>query len=371
MRLLRWIALSGLALLFSAPADAGPIGYVQHNLVSDIPGLADHTDSNLKNPWGISFPPTGPFWVSNQVTGVATLYNGAGQPFPVANPLVVTIPPAGSGNPTGQVFNGTTDFNLPTGAPARFIFATLNGTLAAWNGASGTTAQIVATASLANSVYTGLAIGNNGSGNFLYAANDSQGRIDVYNGAFAPTTLAGSFTDPNLPMGFTPYGIREIGGTIYVTYENEAQGGGVVNAFDLNGNFLHRISANSEGGPLDDPWGLALAPATFGDFAGKLLVGNEGDGRISAFDPVTGSFAGQLTNSDGTPIENPGLWGLTFGNGGIGGDPNTLYFAAGIQGEEHGLFGSLRPVPEPSSIVVASLGVLILLSRRWIARKRA
>jgi uncharacterized protein (TIGR03118 family) len=331
--------------------------YQQTNLVSDVPGMASNTDPNLKNPWGISFGPTTPFWVSNQVTGNSTLYNGSGVP----QALVVTIP---GGNPTGQVFNSTPDFALSVGGKALFMFATLNGNIAGWNAALGTTAEVRATT--AGAAYTGLALGNNGAGNFLYAADG--GGIDVFNSAFAPSTLTGSFVDPGLPAGFTPYNVANIGGTLYVTYENETSGGGVIDKFDLNGNFLSRFTNNAAGGPLASPWGIALAPATFGTFGGAVLVGNEDDGHISAFNATTGAFLGQLQKPDGTPVANTGLWGLAFGNSGAGFDPNSLYFAAGINGEVNGLFGRLTAVPEPSSCL---LGVECLLAAIIARRSRS
>jgi uncharacterized protein (TIGR03118 family) len=322
--------------------------YQQTNLSSDVPGMADNTDPNLKNPWGIAFAPTSPFWVANQVSGLSTLYNGSG----VTVPLVVTVP---GGYPTGAVFNSTTDFPLSNGSKSVFMFSTLNGNIAGWNG--GTTAEVRVTT--ANAVYTGLALGNNGAGNFLYAAQG--GGIDVFNSAFAPATLAGSFVDPVLPAGFTPYNVANIGGTLYVTYENETSGGGVIDRFDLNGNFVSRFTA---GGLLDSPWGVVLAPATFGTFGGALLVGNEGDGHISAFDATSGAFLGQLQKPGGTPIANTGQWGLAFGNGGTGFDPNSLYFAAGINGEIDGLFGRLNPVPEPSTCALLTAGAGLLIAFR-------
>jgi len=331
----------------TAPAVAA---FIQTNLVSDIPGLATFTDPNLKNPWGIAKSATSPFWVSNQVSGNATLYNSAGQP----QALVVTVP--GAGGPTGQVFNPTSDFALTTGGKAFFLFANLDGSISGWNPAQGTQAQV--TAPTPGAAYTGLALGNNGTANFLYAANAAGNKIDVFNGSFAPTSLAGSFTDPNLPAGFTVYNIQEVGGVLLVTYENEGSGGGVVNAFDMNGNFLRRVSANADGGPLDSPWGVTLAPSTFGSFGGSLLVGNEDDGHISAFDFVTGAFLGQLLDTDGNPLANTGLWGLTFGNGGNGGDPSKLYFAAGINDEVNGLFGSIAAaVPEPNVLALLAIGL--------------
>jgi uncharacterized protein (TIGR03118 family) len=356
-RVVRPALLGGLALIALAPASALADFFLESNLVSNVPGLAPNFDANLQNPWGVSFGPTSPFWVSNQVTGNATLYNSAGVP----QSLVVTIPPTGGGgNPTGQVFNSTAaDFAIG-GAKPIFIFSSLNGTISGWTGGPGnvtaTVAQIVPGAS-----YTGLTLGNNGVGNFLYAANDGQARIDVFdtNYALAPA-FAGKFTDPTLPSGFTPYNIQRLGSTIFVTYENEASGGGVVNAFDLNGNFLRRISANGAGGPLDGPWGLALAPAGFGPFGGALLVGNEGDGQINAFDPVNGGLLGhlQLFGHNGQPFDiGHGLWALAFGNAGANGNPNTLFFTAGINDETGGLFGEIQvAAPEPSAATLLLLG---------------
>jgi uncharacterized protein (TIGR03118 family) len=345
-------------LAASSPARAGY--YQQVNLVSNVDGLAKFTDPNLRNPWGISSGPVTPFWVSNQGTGTSTLYNTAGAP----QALVVSVP----GGPTGQVFNGTGDFLLDDGTAARFLFAALDGTISGWNPSRGTTAEIKVLQ--AGSVYTGLALGNNGSGNFLYAANAANNTIDVFDGSFTSTTLSGGFVDPNLGAGFTVYNIQSLGGVLYVTYENEDSGGGVVDAFDFDGNLLHRLTDNGASGPLQSPWGLALAPSTFGQFAGALLVGNEDDGHISAFDPTTGAFLGQLLDKDGNPLANTGLWGLQFGNGGNGGDPDTLYFAAGINGEQDGLFGAITFVPEPSSIVMSGLGFAFVAAAGWSRRRR-
>jgi uncharacterized protein (TIGR03118 family) len=358
--------LPALALLqlTAAPPAGAQVTFQQTNLVSDIPGLAAHTDPNLKNPWGVSFAPTSPIWVSDQVTGKATLYNGSGTP----QSLIVTIP---GGNPTGQLFNSTaSDFVLPVGGKSLFLFASLNGTISGWNGGSGTTAQTVATH--AGSVYTGLTLGNPGTGNLLYAADAATGHIDVYNSTFSLTTLSGSFTDPGVPAGFKPYNVRDINGTVYVTYEIRNQPGGVLDAFDENGNFLRRLAANGAGGVLSEPWGLVLAPSTFGPFGNDLLVGNKGDGHISAFDPTTGQFLGQLDALGGSPIANTGLWGLTFGNGGAGGDPNTLFFSAGINNETNGLFGTIRAVPEPGPIALLS-GLVVsgtLFAARRLRRRK-
>jgi uncharacterized protein (TIGR03118 family) len=276
-----------IALALTLPhgtALAASVGYVQLNLVSDIPGEAAVTDPNLLNPWGISNSPTSPFWVSDQGASVSTLYSSAG----VKNPLIVSVP----GGPTGTVFNTPGAGNFLDGAsPASFIFGTLSGSIYAWNSGNGTTAQLEH--STAGAVFTGLALDNNGAANFLYTANDTlAGGIDVFSSTFAPATLAGNFVDPNLPAGYAPYNIQNIGGMLYVEYTNTANprvlGNGVVAVFDANGNFLSQLIG--PGGQLDDPWGIVMAPAGFGAFSNDLLVGNFGNGEINAFNPTTGAF---------------------------------------------------------------------------------
>jgi uncharacterized protein (TIGR03118 family) len=317
-------------------------------------------DPNLVNPWGISFSPTSPFWVANQGTGTSTLYAGDHlQPDGTVSPImrnatVVTLPV-----PSGTVWNGSAaDFHLSNGTAASFLFDTLGGSIYGWNGAIGSNpAELKNT--ITGAFYTGMAIGNNGSGNFLYAADDSpsRGGIDVFDTNFnrvtpGPTTFV--FQDPNLPVGLTPwrpFNIQNLGGTLYVTYRNVSPGnqefGGIVDAYDTNGNFLRRVVT----GGLNAPWGLALAPAGFGNLGGALLVGNFGlgDGKINAFDPNTGQFLGYLTEDDGEPEAYEGLWAIAFGNGGSGGDQTALYFAAGINrtgagsvSAREGLFGSIR-----------------------------
>ena len=353
-------ALAAMALPAIARADV----FLQTNLVSDVPGLAAVTDPNLKNAWGISESGSSPFWVSNEVTNKATLYNTAG----AIQGLVVSVP-----SPTGQVFNSTgSSFVLSDGTAATFIFASLNGTILGWNAGAGTTALLAATAGAS---YDGLALGTSAQGNVLYAANNNgAGSIDVYNSTFQATTLAGTFNDPMLPAGFKPYNIQNLGGTLYVTYNNAA-GGGVVAAFDQNGNFLRQIASNGATGPLSAPWGVALAPTGFGQLGGDLLVGNRGNGMIDAFNPTTGAFDGVLMNQSGNPIVNSGLWGLQFGNGGSGGNTNTLYFSAGIDNYADGLFGSIQFVPEPGPIALISFGAALCggigFARRAVARRRA
>jgi uncharacterized protein (TIGR03118 family) len=358
---------------------ASAMPFFQTNLTSDIPGLANNTDPNLVNPWGIAFSSTSPFWIADNHSGLSTVYNAAGQPFPTNNPLVVTIPPPPGGappaSPTGIVFNGSSGFELG-GKPAAFIFATEDGTISAWNGSSSAVLQVDNSSS---AVYKGLAIGSNSSGNFLYAANFKGGTVDVFDSKFKPVALAGSFKDPSLPAGYAPFNIQNVGSILYVTYAKQnaeghddvaGPGNGFVDVFDTNGNMVRRLISN---GPLNSPWGVAVAPAAFGSLGGNLLVGNFGDGTINAFDPTTGQFIGEMQNAAGNPISIEGLWSLKFGNGGLAGDPNTLFFTAGISGggtvEDHGLFGDLQPVPEPGTVGTMALG-LIGLGGYAVRKKR-
>jgi uncharacterized protein (TIGR03118 family) len=330
------------------------------------------------NPWGLASSAGSPIWVSDAGTGVATIYDGAG----VKQGLVVSIPvPAGGpSEPTGQVFNGTGAFQLSNGSTAFLLFATIDGTIAGWNGAAGTTAITMVDDGAAGAVYTGLGISGSGATARLDAADFAGGAVETYDGTFAEI-LPGAFTDPTLPAGYRPFNVQDVGGTIYVTYalldpvtgeEMAGPGLGVVDAFDADGNFLRRVAG--PGGVLDAPWGLALAPAGFGPFGGALLVGNFGDGRINAFDPLTGALRGTLLDPSGSPIEIEGLWGIRVGNGGNGGLPDHLYFAAGIDDETHGLFGSIAAVPEPQvlELVAAELGLLvgIVRHRRRLGRRR-
>jgi uncharacterized protein (TIGR03118 family) len=331
--------------------------YLQTNLVSDVPGLAANTDPNLKNPWGVSFSATSPFWVSDQASGLATLYDGAGNIVS----LVVSIPSIGfPAGPTGQVFNGTTSFNLPDGSPAHFLFDTLDGQLLGWNSGAGTTAVSVATT--AGATFTGLAIGNSGGSNYLYAA-DVTGHIDVFDSSFnnvTGTTFAGKFVDPNAVSGFNPFNIQNIGGNIYVTYANVnsmgvGQPGGFVDEYDMSGDFLKRIATN---GALYAPWGITLAPSRFGSFGGDLLIGQFGDGQILAYDPTTDAFLGTIDGKNGMPIVNPFLWALDFRTGGTNVNTDALYFTAGYNNQLDGLFGDITPAPEPATItlLLAAMG---------------
>ena len=352
MRLLAICALLGPALFGD--------GFTQTNLVSDIPGMAINTDPNLKDPWGMSFNAASPIWVSDRATGVSTLYSGTG----VVNSLVVTVPPGIPLGPTGQVFANITGNFLLNNSPAAFIFDTLGGTIDAWNG--GTTATVMNTTTGAS--FEGLAL----AGTQLYAANfQATGGIDVFDTNFAPTTSAGGFVDPNLPAGYSAFNVQNIGGILYVEYAKVTSGvpvplpggGGFVDEFDANGNLLKRLISD---GPLDAPWGIALAPATFGAFGGDLLVGNFGNGEINAFNPTTGSFIGTLDDGNGNPIVNPGLWAIDFGNSSA--NPNGLYFNVGLNGGQDGLFGVITATPEPASF---GLTALALVGLAGFARRRS
>jgi len=359
------LGLTGLAASASASSPIASQAYQQTNLVSDVPGLALHTDPNLRNAWGTSTGPGLPIWVSDNATGVTTLYDGQGnpQPGPGNKQLVVTIPPAPSagpgatGAPDGTVFNPTPDGFVVTkngvSAPAKFLFATEDGTIAGWNSAVDLTHAVTAVdrstitdqAGDHGAVYKGLALVSTPAGKFLYATNFRFGTVEVFDSNFR---LVNSFTDPTVPAGFAPFGIHNIGGNLYVTFakqdaakhdDDAAPGNGFVDVFAPSGILLQRLAS---GDRLDSPWAVTLAPATFGAFGGDILVGNFGDGRINAFNPTTGQFLGQLRNHGG-PITIPGLWGLRFPATSLNVTPNALYFTAGINDEADGLFGDIVP----------------------------
>jgi uncharacterized protein (TIGR03118 family) len=356
------IALSGAGT--PALADGGGT-YVQHNLVSDIPGLAARTDSNLHNPWGQTSGPGLPIWVSDNGAGVATVYDGAGNPQPDSlHPRVVTIPaapsagPGATGTPTGSAFNPTANGfviseNGVSGA-STFLFATEDGTIAGWNSAVDPTRAITAVdrstitdpAGDAGAVYKGLTMVTTPAGKFLYAANFRFGVVDVFDSHF---NLVESFTDPTVPAGFAPFGIHNIGGNLFVTFARQdaakhddvaGEGNGFVDEFSPSGTLIKRLVSR---GALDSPWAVTLAPSTFGRFGSDILVGNFGNGHINAYDPVTGHHLGSLRTADGDQLVIPDLWGLRFPAGSLNVVPGALYFAAGINNEKDGLFGDIVP----------------------------
>jgi uncharacterized protein (TIGR03118 family) len=381
---------------------------LQTNLVSDLPGVARVHDPNLVNPWGISESGTGPFWISDNNAGLSTLYNvpGANNTPVSINPLIVSIPTPGNplgatGAPTGTVSNidggamggftvsGVDKNGNPITASAVFLFVTEDGTIVGWNPAvnpkgfdpakagtygiiavdnSGNNFKQSDPAKQTGAVYTGLTTASGATPGtpifasdpdtttVLYAANFRSGKVEVYDTNFKAVKLkGGAFADPNLPDGFAPFNVQVLGGKVYVAYAKQdankhddvaGNGNGFVDVFNLDG--TPGLAGGQERlvsrGPLDSPWGLALAPSSFGALGGDLLVGNFGNGTINAFDPTTGASLGTLNGADGKPIQIDGLWALKVGNGGSGGGANTVYFTAGPDHETHGLFGSLTPV---------------------------
>jgi uncharacterized protein (TIGR03118 family) len=357
---------SGMLTLLVLPAALRADSYAQTNLVSPTPGEAATTDANLVNPWGFAYTATSPFWISNQGTGTATLYDGAGH----ITPLVVNVP-GGTGpasGPTGQVASGGAGFGLSNGSSASFIFDTLQGTIAGWNGAASTTAITQVTTPGAS--YTGLALASSGGSNYLYAADSGTGQIRVFNTSFAAVTLAGHFVDPNAIAGFTPFNIQLVGSQLFVEYANlDSQGndlaGGYVDIFNTDGTFVSRFAT---GGSLFAPWGVTLAPSTFGTFANDVLIGNNGNGEINAFNPLTGAWQGTLDGANGQPLADNDLWALGFRTGGTNDNTNALYFTAGDDPGGVGLFGEITPTPEPASLMLAAFGFtglgLVARSRR-------
>jgi uncharacterized protein (TIGR03118 family) len=345
-------ALLALAQATPAAASHQRNAYHQTNLVSDLPGLAQLTDPDLVNPWGLAAGPTTPAWVADNGTDKATIYPGFVNGSPIQKaPLVVDIP---GGAPTGQVFNPTPGVVVRDGAasgPALFLFDSEVGLVTGWNPGvppppPSTQAQVGAR--VRNAIYKGLALATTSSGTFLYGADFHHGRIDVFDESFNRVHLSGRFRDRELPRGFAPFNIQELGGRLYVAYAKQdaaradeiaGPGLGFVDVYSTSGHLLRRLVRR---GQLNAPWGLVRAPAAgFGRFSGALLVGNFGDGRINAYDPRSGEFLGRLRHEDGSPIEIEGLWTLRFGNG-ITGNPTTLLFTAGIDDEAHGLFGAIE-----------------------------
>src|SRR6476661_2159725 len=360
------LGLTGLAANASATSPVASSAYRQTNLVSDVPGLARHTDPNLRNSWGTSTGPGLPIWVADNHAGAATLYDGQGnpQPGPGSRQLVVTIPaprsagPGAAGAPDGTVFNPTPDGFLVSrhgvSAPARFLFATEDGTIAGGNPAVDPARAVIAVNRSAvtdragdhGAEYKGLALVSTPAGKLLYATNFRFGTVEVFDSHFRRVN---SFTDPTVPAGFAPFGIHNIGGNLYVTFakqdaakqdDDAGPGNGFVDVFAPDGTLLQRLASQ---GRLNSPWAVTLAPSTFGAFGGDILVGNFGNGRIHAYDPTSGQFQGTLSRPGGGPITIDGLWGLRFAPATPGAGPNTLFFTAGLNDEADGLFGTILP----------------------------
>ena len=323
----------GLAvMLFSSAALAQ---YQLKNLVSNQVGAAGHTDPLIVNAWGLVRTPGSPFWISDNGSGWSTLYDGQG----VARSLRVEIPTAsgaGPGQATGIVFNGSSEFQLQ-GWTAFFLFATLDGTISGWAPQSNPNDALIApTHQPPGAVYTGLAITSKPSGNFLYAADSANNKVDVYDGTF---TLVKSFTDSTLPAGFTPFGIRDIGGLVYVSFASVTGAkGGFIDIFREDGTFVRQLAA---GQPLNQPWGFAVAPPNFGKLSNTLLVSNNtNNGTINAFNLVTGQYVGTIRDANGQNIVIDQLWGIEFGGGTANnGRTNQLFFTAGPHSNLAGTFG--------------------------------
>ena len=355
-RALAVIGLAGLSVGVAGLAhaqDEPPTRYMEHDLVSDVPGRAEITDPDLVNAWGMSQTPTSPIWVSDNEPNVATLYRTSATP-PVVTKVALTVSLPGEGV-TGQVFNPTglfmvTNDTTMTTATSVFIFDSESGDVSGWN--PGTGAQVGI--HIDGAVFKGLAMIQDTSGAHLLAADFRNNEIDVIDSNWQTAHLPGSFDDPGLPDGYAPFDVATLGGQVYVAYamqdaegedEVAGQGRGFVDAYDLSGNFLRRVASH---GQLNAPWGLAIAPAGFGDLSGALLVGNFGDGRINAYDPMSGEYLGAMRDATGHRIEIDGLWGLMFGNGSSA--PRTsLLFTAGPDDEAHGLFGTLTVAPPKHS----------------------
>ncbi len=360
--------LATAVALAAAPLASHALEASVTNLVTDNQAAnpATITDPGLVNAWGISSSPTSPVWVSSNGGGTSTLYSI--NPVTQATtkvPLTVAIP--GDGSVTGQVFNsgGSGQFNGDS-----FLFVSEDGTVSGWRGSLGTTAETLASV---NAIYKGAAYATVGGNGYLYAADFGRGSIDVFKGNAGAANLAGSFTDASLPAGYAPFNMQTLDGSLFVTYamrdgnstdETDGAGLGYVDRYDLQGNLLGRVAS---GGWLNAPWGLAIAPSSFGSLAGSLLVGNFGDGRINAYNLATDSFMGQIDGADGQALSIDGLWALGVGNGGSGGSAADLYFTAGPSDESHGVFGVVTTIPEPRTSMLFVAGLLAL---GWGASRR-
>ncbi|HEY6448555.1 MAG TPA: TIGR03118 family protein [Acidobacteriaceae bacterium] len=331
--------------------------YQQTNLVADQSGVAAAADPNLVNPWGMSRSSGSPWWISDNGTGLATLYDGTG----AAKSLVVTVPTGDAsssptGTPSGTVFNGGAGFAVAPGAPALFLFVTEDGTISGWNFGVNPSTAVIKVNTKSASVFKGAALATLnipflGPQTYLYVADFRKARVQVYtsNWQHVPE-IEGLFQDPFLPPGFAPFNIQNLGGDLYVAFamqdaqkhdEVDGPGLGYVDVFSPSGVLLRRMA---HGPWLNGPWGLAMAPGDFGIYSHDLLVGQFGSGVIAVYDPATGAYKGQLMDASNTPLANKGLWGLSFGSDTGSGPATALYFSAGTDGESHGLFGTITPV---------------------------
>ena len=396
----RRLALMIVTLFLAVGAARAGDAYVQTNLVSNTPGLAPVTDPNLQGAWGQSFTTNSPFWISNQASGTSTLYSVSPTQPTSASIVNLVVPITNQGNPpavanpstngpTGQVAVGApgitsqpTDF-LVNGTQAHFIFANKDGSISGWNG----TNPAVIQTTVSGASFTGLASGNlpGGGAAQLYAAdhNSLSGSIDVFNSKFQMT---GSFNDPNfskLPSGFTAFNVQNLNvngtQTLFVTYANQATAGGIVDEFTTNGTFIKTLINDPTGAHLAGPWGMAIAPTSFGQFGGDLLVANDnanaaGLTEINAYNLTTGAFDGTLTLANGQPFSEAKLWSLSFGSGaGNGGSSDVLYFTAGLNGNSGGLFGAISAVsvPEPSSAALGLIAASVMVGGfTWKKRHR-
>jgi len=353
------LLLSSLVLLPDMSSRAPIVNrYRMQSLVSDGSLLADHFDSHLVNAWGIARGPTGPWWVANGGTGTVTVYDKKGNTYHdwQGNPPAIVLDVGGE--PTGIVSNEGSSFIVKDGndvGPARFIIANIDGKISAWSPGvpaptPSTEAFTMIDLSAQGAVFTGLAIGGTSAGLRLFAADFGRGLVRVFDGEWNDVTPRNLFADPSIPSGFAPFGIQSLNGRLFVSYakvgdegdEEAGAGFGYVNVFTPDGSLIARVASR---GALNAPWGMALAPAGFGAFSGQLLIGNFGDGRISAYDMDTFEFKGQLADTNGEPLEIEGLWGIAFGNGALAGSAKSLYFAAGPKDEEAGIFGLITASP--------------------------
>jgi uncharacterized protein (TIGR03118 family) len=322
------------AFVLTLSVAASAQSYTLTNLVSNLPGKAAHTDTLLANPWGLVYAPGGAFWISDEADGWSTLYDGTGTP----QSLQVIVPSSsgtGAGSPTGIVYNGSTEFKIDTWTSV-FLFATIDGTISGWSGFEPSTSLIAVRQT--GAVYTGLAITSHTSGNFLFAADAANNKVDVYDGNF---NLVKSFTDSAIPVGFAPFGIQDISGQVYVTFSRQNGGtGGFIDIFGEDGTFVKRFT---QGGLLNQPWGLAVAPKNFGTLSGALLVSNNtSTGTINGYNLKTGKLVGTVTNPAGKAIAINGLWGIEFGGGSTAnGKTNQLFFTAGPS-DTDGYFGVIN-----------------------------